>query len=1466
MSSYDERLLIAIRVCRKAENTARALRFVLIGAEARRTSESTRSLLASYPKLTARYAKETASRLILSDPKEIEHHGPLIFHSIAEDARKGDKVGYRVGWRLLQAWWVARRDVYKSEFEKHGYEDPWPIKLDDFASIVYGSAVLMGPDAAITELKRFRQMKFAINVGKKFVTRLLTEGRFELAEEIAMRFHPWKAVFLLVPLALAGRNIDLHRLGRGLSALKRRFRLDIELANYDDEYRTGEYVLDTVLTASEILIGNGVCTDVGKNILSSFTDPSLRNLEQRHEFEISLIDAIFRSYSLTELMLDKDITSSDIFQFEPQSSGIENYTDRHSIHHDRDFGEFINTISPFYILRAKTILSAQCNKSFDLCIDEFKKGFDTDFWRLSHRRRGKEYRAVLCDRLTTLIAFGASSQEIYSYAIMYLEKGEYPTNNFYERFAVFRELHSNIVDSILSTANATISERCGSEEKAHNLSELAELLTSFSPRDADALFQEAIIIASQLDKESIDQIRLFHSLIGHCKTVIPKEKHRFYASRLSEIIFDAGIRLKDLEDFPWCNAMESISLLDIPTALASTARWNDFNLQGIDTILPPVISEGLRTNDLDSTQASALLCLLRYARLETLEGIFKKALDEGKSVASNLAEEFAQDCLVGRIRFFEDFASLISKHGTGEWINKLDKQNEFIVRISQDEEESSNTTEVTLKNSEIIEKHVWEHATLTDSDRLLAEAEHLISKSRSEGEHISLRDVFFYASQKVPVGNLCEYLDALVGILEKNRDYQILDAILGSAQCWKSKWSVQNWSKNNIPKLISDFLPLFTRHIPWEDRLNPAIELAQMDGEKTQISLLKGIESSALELSVLEILTIANLISINSDPGESANLFEWYLERLFNRIPENEREDVDDVDIPVDVTSSVARFLYAHLSDVDLRTRWRAAHAMRRLARLGDSNTLTEIVNQYERIEEKGFRAVGTPFYWLAARLWLMISLDRISHETPELSKPFIEKLLNIALSDDFPHMLIRAYATDACLKLSENGYVQLDSTNIGALQRINSPSNIDKSSRVGRTESFESCGISDDSRRFEFDWMDTLRYWYEPWLNIFPELTTRRFLELSEAWIVDRWGITEQSKRTRYDPRSWRFQDSTYGSWSNSHGSLPTLERFQNHLEWHSMWCTAGELAKSYSVRKEEYEEVDELAMKIAQGKLSIDSLWLSDLIGAVPLQQHRWIPEADELSSWMNTITDDAFFRELFPEDRWDWIVANAELNSVYRDREERVQINTGLVSPETAHALVRALQTTKSQYLYFIPPENSESEINEADYSLSGWLSNIDGDTRFDSKDPYCHNINLPRGLPGEGIVSCLDLQQRTSLPSINWFREDSEMPSVIYETWGDSDRNGTYQYRPKNAVEYFGYRTLIRKDEMVKFMRIKEEDLIVQVGVTRYDKPREEPRYDTEGRNRAIFDRVFVLRREGDIESAERSFEAWFQNRQ
>ena len=56
------------------------------------------------------------------------------------------------------------------------------------------------------------------------------------------------------------------------------------------------------------------------------------------------------------------------------------------------------------------------------------------------------------------------------------------------------------------------------------------------------------------------------------------------------------------------------------------------------------------------------------------------------------------------------------------------------------------------------------------------------------------------------------------------------------------------------------------------------------------------------------------------------------------------------------------------------------------------------------------------PFYFLAAKLWLMISLYRISAETPEALSSCKAEIFDLATSSELPHVGIREYAKRALL------------------------------------------------------------------------------------------------------------------------------------------------------------------------------------------------------------------------------------------------------------------------------------------------------------------------------------------------------------------------------------------------------------------------------------------------------------------
>jgi len=94
-----------------------------------------------------------------------------------------------------------------------------------------------------------------------------------------------------------------------------------------------------------------------------------------------------------------------------------------------------------------------------------------------------------------------------------------------------------------------------------------------------------------------------------------------------------------------------------------------------------------------------------------------------------------------------------------------------------------------------------------------------------------------------------------------------------------------------------------------------------------------GLAQNADDLSAEVALPLVALIATHLTAPQAHSLANWYSERVAARIPAKEKDDVDITDIPDSVQLAIGRFLFAMMSDVDVRIRWLAAHAVRRLAK-----------------------------------------------------------------------------------------------------------------------------------------------------------------------------------------------------------------------------------------------------------------------------------------------------------------------------------------------------------------------------------------------------------------------------------------------------------------------------------------------------------------------------------------------------
>lgn len=1468
-----QRLRLAINVCREAGNVPRALRFVLTGAEGIKTEVALRELLVSNPDMAAAFAHETAGRLILSDPDHIEDHGPLLFQKLSVDADRGDAISVREGKRLLDAWLQARehRHCGGEEYLHHG---TWDISTSDISSMVEATLKLDGPSAALRALGFWTPKRIAMDVAVSLPLRLIAEGHVDDIEAVTADDHlgPVGQLFLLVPLALAGRSVDADLLARGLAELNRRkLKLGHFFDGYPDVHSTHGLVLDTALTACEILTSRGAAAEVVDTLLASFLAPKLRSINRRHPYEAAKLDLLFRAHALREARAGRAPTTTDVFEPRPATPAEDSERRGVTIQaedHDRPLLEITNAVFGIYGAVASALVQKTTDPELNDSLGRAVGGLSRQEWRISHQRGSGAMRGYAAKSLLVLFAAGYDPLVLKRFATEVHGRqhlgNDVPDEQLVARLSLREELHPSLLRDLATAAGETRNMRISADEKSKTLMNYARLLKPISASDANAIFNNAVDAASELDREVMAQIQLLDKLIAGGANTFPDRRQT--ARRVSDVIADAAIRLEGYDHFPWEESMSALTRLDAPLALANAARWDDESVATLRDSLPPLLKSALHEKSLRPAQGAALALFF-----DDDCSVLAKVLDQADAARlpslPQLTEEAAWDALVRHgLRSSDAVTLLIESHSfDGPWTGALRRQGRFLSLLpSQPPARGQDAIEPTETASDLLGEYSWERDTLLDSTRLRSVINVLRDQERAGGRYLLISDILQSARNAVLPRDRVPHLSALAELDDLTITNDAVKALLHTVDAWWDSPAVRDWCRTGLPEVIVARLPELSRYLQHgEDDLTLALKRTGLLEAQLEGLVLRGIEQHVDSLGSEAIFALAGLVGGKLAPSDAAGLADWYAERLAHRISEEDRDQTaPDSALPQDIDEAVARFVFAYMGDYDLRMRWRAAHALRRLARVGDDTTLTALVAQYERRKETVFRGRQLPFYWLAARLWFVIAWDRVAGECPDIAGHARSILLQVALDDAFPHLLMRSFARDACEKLLEAGCLLLSPEEEVQLRRVNetplSRSIADRSTRRYPTRRYVADG--DAGRRFKFDWIDTLPYWYQPLLSAFANVDQERFLQAVEHWIIDVWGYSGDIRDFDKERRRGWLNDRDWSLSSHRHGSTPTLERLNTHLEWHAMWCAAGEMLKTEPLASlaDDSESWDGLGARISREKLAEPPLWSADLLSRTPLVPANWQVDSRSLDEWALSVIEADHRAEMFPDDQSDYLVVNANLERRMRDRIETIEVASALVSPSTGGSLLRALQTMDDAWDYKLPDEEEHHEIDQMPYRLLGWLRRASIDGGIDGKDPFRGYASIIHALPGSRVTDACGLtRDKTGLA--RWFSDPAQQPMFIYEVWGVQD-NDNEQYTTGCAAA--GQRLLVHKEQLQDFLRRQNLDLIIKVEVKR--RGRETRRYAGEEAKKTPegwFDRLYRLHGGGALEVAEGCLGAW-----
>jgi hypothetical protein len=289
-----------------------------------------------------------------------------------------------------------------------------------------------------------------------------------------------------------------------------------------------------------------------------------------------------------------------------------------------------------------------------------------------------------------------------------------------------------------------------------------------------------------------------------------------------------------------------------------------------------------------------------------------------------------------------------------------------------------------------------------------------------------------------------------------------------------------------------------------------------------------------------------------------------------------------------ETTAISAGLVWRMLGSPVAADRWRAAHSVRCFARLERWNVVDALVAKLGQKDAHPFQAPELPFFFMHARLWLLIVLARIAPDSPKAIAKYKDALVGVVHDKEQPHVLMRHFAARAVLACADAGACKLPKATRRLLQNIGlSPH--PRLQRPGRYHDDFYRGRPSDAPKPKFEFC--LDY----------DFHKHDVQALSRVFGKAGWQVQDLiSDIVRsIDPQA----ESMYESGGRE---LPTSQRlggmtsryhtYGQQLGWHALFLSAGRLLHDCPVTDDEFYD-DLWGDWLGRYQLTRkDGLWLSD------------------------------------------------------------------------------------------------------------------------------------------------------------------------------------------------------------------------------------------------------------------------------
>lgn len=588
-----------------------------------------------------------------------------------------------------------------------------------------------------------------------------------------------------------------------------------------------------------------------------------------------------------------------------------------------------------------------------------------------------------------------------------------------------------------------------------------------------------------------------------------------------------------------------------------------------------------------------------------------------------------------------------------------------------------------------------------------------------------------------------------------------------------------------------------------------------------EISEFTGVPMAELVLELIKVfsrpdsivagsvwLAFANFICPEADEGQG----QLALKRLLSSDSARLADNVIDGPwkagcYPVDDFAEIAAgLIWRVLGSPHAVDRWRAAHCIRRFAKFGRWDIVDKVVAAFGTKTATPFQSPELVFYYLHARLWLLIAVARAAIDHPDQVARYNDLLLPVIMEKNEPHVLMRHFAIKALLTCVDRGKLKLDAETLKIVRNIDKfshPRSRKKSRNGGGFYQGRPKSVLEPSFRFHLEY-EFKKHDVDSLGRVFGK----------GCWEVDDMisGIVQKIDSSMTHMYEGGGRESRGRS---SHEITNHFHGYGQQLGWHALFIAAGKLLAAHPVTDDWWYDDPWEEWLGRYGLTRKDGLWLSDGTDRTPDDASVRLLESKKkglaitgdqmkIMGLAGLDLEKGIGRDLIVQGRW------------YSSDGVEIGLSSALVPTNKAAQFARKLIREKP-ILAWVPAfqggEDDEEYLRSDMKECSPWIVCPSGETRLDEHDPYGVSVANLRPRLAHDYSKFGKLTRQDSFG--RFWNSNHGTFLLRAEAWGRDEFNREDGPHP-------GLRLICKSSVLKKVLAKYDRELLLLFDLQRYEK--------------------------------------------